>query len=840
MARGAQTFSPNSVRAPARAKPPGLPDLMVDGVEVGDTNIHVDANSGHVITQNPDGSATVAPIGRPAKKPRTRKTFNDNLAEDIDESILATIATRVLDGIDNDIRSRQEWEQTAQKGASLLGVKLEEASTEIGVDGMVSRVKHTGLLQACLASWASSRAELLPVGGPVKVRDDAQTEEEETLEQGAGIGHNGGPALDGADLSNVVPGPGAQQPSAAAPPVPGSPGIDGMPPQMAAALAGGGIGGAPAMPGQQTKMEKRNALADALEHDMNHYLTVIDKDYYPDTSRMLMSRGLLGCQFKKIYRDPLLRRPVSRWVKGTDLIISNEASSLSSAARITERSQQRQSVVKRLQILGHWRDIELVIPTTETSAMDRKIAETEGITLDTPLAADQLHTIYETYTELDECPELKADEKGRIPGFPLPYRVTFDKDSRRILEIRRNWKEGDDTYVARRRYVKFGHVPGLGFYDWGFVHLIGNPQRAATMVEQVLIDTGMFASFPGGVMARSPGTRQRTTEVRPSLGQFITMDTGGLPISDFVMPWPYKEPSAVLAGMGQDLVSQMKQVAGVVELPVGEGRIGNTPVGTIMAYVDAVTKVPSAVHKDDHIAQQEEFELLKELFAEDPKALWRNSRKPARKWEVAQEILDQDLVPASDPNIPSQTHRLMQTNMLVGMSGMPQFAGIANTRAIWETAIRTIGASNTGEYTMPEKPAAAPPPDPKIVTAQIKANSEREKSEAAAANDQRDHSARMEELAVESADKERDRQSEEERARLKAAGEAQDRHADLLKHGAGIAADQAQHGDNLAVRGHELGQDHIHHLNDLEQAHAQSDREAAAVADPTAAPTGEP
>lgn len=811
-------FSTNVARE-AYEPPPATPGRDVDGIAGADTTIHIDAKTGHVRRENADGSLSVEPIGQPKKKKRAKQTFNDNLAEDMDPADLAMIASRLLERIESDIASRRDWEETAQKGAALIGVKLDEASAEIGLDGMISRVKHTGLLGACLASWANSRAELLPVGGPVKVRDDSLTDEEDILT--AGLGHNGGPPLDDGP-SNVVPGPGAPAamggigPTPAAGAAPGAPPAPPKPP--------------PVTPPSTSK--KRDALADALEHDLNHYLTVTDKDYYPDTSRMLMSRGLLGCQFKKIYFDPLLRRPVSRWVKGTDLIVSNEATSLSGAARVTERIQMRQDIAKRLQVLGQWRDVPLVQPTTENTEMEKTVANIEGIQLTTHLPDDNLHTIFETYTELSHG-ILAKDEKGKEPCFPLPYRVTMDKISRVIVEIRRNWKEGDANYERRRRYVKFGHVPGLGFYDWGFVHLIGNPQRAATTIEQTLIDAGMLNSFPGGIMAKSPGTRQRTTEIRMAPGEWTVMDTGGLPISDFAMPLPYKEPSSTLAAMGQDLASQMKQIAGVVELPVGEGRIGNTPVGTIMAYVDAVTKVPSAVHKDDHIAQQEEFELLKELFAENPESLWRGAKKPARKWMVGQEIMDQDLVPAADPNVPSQTHRLMKANMLVQIAGLPQFAGIPNQRAVYENAIRTIGASNTGEFTMPQQAAPPPPPDPKIVVAQIKSQDLEKQLQAKAQESQQDSESKIEELKITSADKDADRAAENERALLKHQSETGGQKVDFMKHATGLAQDHQQHTDNMGIAGAELGQDHAQHLNELAATAQQPEPDPT---DPTGGP----
>lgn len=794
------------------------PEPKPDDIEVLEHLIEsspdVIVENGHVSVVNADGSMTVGPAGEEKKKERLHKKFADNLAEDLADEFLASIATRLLEGIEQDILSRKDWEETAKKGADLLGVKLEEASGELSPDGMLSRVKHTGLLRACLSMWANSRAELLPVNGPVKVRDDAQSDEfdvespNQSALQAPKLGHNGGPPLeDGAD-----------------PPLP-----EGIPPP--------------------TKMEKRNALADAFEKDMNHYLTVVDKEYYPDFSRMLMSRGVVGCQFREVYEDPILRRPVSRWVKGTDLIVSNDAVHMTGATRVTKQSRQRQSVVKRLQVIGHWRKVQLVVPTTQPTPMDRKIAEVEGIKVTNHLPEDQLHTIYECYCEMGQG-DLAKDETGREPGYALPYRVTIDKESRVVLEVRRDWKMGDKEYQRRRRFVKYGLVPGLGFYDWGFVHLVGNPVRAASMIQQNLQDTGMLANFPGGIMRKSPGSRQRTTEIRPSVGEFVVMDTGGLPITDFVMPWPYKEPSAALAALGQDIAAQINAIAGVVEIPVGEG-MSSTPVGTIMAYLDSVTRVPSAVHKDDHIAQQEEFEMLRDLFAENPSALWKFARTPKRKWEISKEITDQNLVPAADPNVPSQTHRLMQIGVLDEVAGKVQYAGIANQRGVYEAVIRTLGFSNTGEFTLPPQPNNLPPPDPKVVAANVKAESEREKSQARLTEQKMKGDAKENELILQSAENDADRtadlqkkamdvDSERLQQRTELIKHGADKQHDMAKHGMGILSKHRMHGDQMAHKNAGIGQKHIAHLNELAAARdtAKMEADAGIKAKEATAPTG--
>ena len=730
--------------------------------------IHIDAATGHVGTENADGSITVGPVAKPRSE-KLRERFDANLAED--PGIPAqTICQRLLEGIDADIKSRADWEETANRGRDLLGVKLDAVTGEVGSSGTVADTKNLAYLEAIVRSWANSRAELLPANGPVKVQDD----------------------LPGIDKSD---GEEQQDPQQAG----------------AAPLTG------------HNKPPTRSELADALEADFNRYLTVTDKEYYPDTSRMLLNRAVNGVQFKKIYRDPILRRPVSRWVRGDNLIVSNDTSHLSGAGRVTERIPMRQSVVKRLQKIGHWLDVSLTMPTQTPTATDQTIADIEGTQTVPSLPADQLHTIYECYCELDDG-SLAHDETGHVVGWPLPYRVTIDKDSQKVLEIRRNWKMGDTDYMPRRRYVKYGFVPGLGFYDWGFVHILGNPQRATSAMANILIDAGMFNSFPGGLMAKGPGAaRNRTTQIRPKPGEFAVVDTGGQKIQDVAMPLPYKEPSAVLQSEKNTMSQDMRRMAGVLEMPVGEGRIGNTPVGTIMAYVDQITKVPSAIHKDDHAAQSEEFELLKELFEEEPEALIRGMKRPARKdGYTEQELRDADLVPQADPNIPSQTHRIMQKQALIEAATQPIFQGIANPRELWAQLVRILGADDPS-LTLPPQPPQAAPPDPRVVAAQL--SNQGKQVDAAAKTHVADVNAEVkrEEMAAEERMAGANNQSTEKREGMKLLGQTAKVKSDLTAKGAQIASDLHQHAVSE-------GLDHLQHTQKLAQADRHKAVDAATAA----------
>ena len=408
--------------------------------------------------------------------------------------------------------------------------------------------------------------------------------------------------------------------------------------------------------------EERKERAQALETDMNHYLTVTATEYYPDTDRGLFLLGFGGTIFKKAYRCPLRNRPVSECVYLPDLIVSNDATDINNAVRITHRIEMSPMQFDRMVAVGAYRDVYLTDPQPSPTPIDQKEAEIRGVQAVPARREDKPHTIYECYTFLD--PDL-TEEPDADPGTVLPYRVTIDKDSREILEIRRNWRE-DEPYKPRRWFVKYDMIPGIGFLGLGLLHILGNSTKALTALWRIAIDAGMFSNFPGGV--RVKGQRQDTNEIQPAPGEFKEIDLGGLAdIRAAIMALPYKDPSATLLQLIDMIQQKVAQLAGTVEIETGDGRT-NVPVGTIMSMIEQQTQVMTAVHKRIHAAQQEELILLKELFAEDPEALWRGVRDPKRKWARREEFEDIDLVPASDPNVPAQVHRIQQVMALRGMA----------------------------------------------------------------------------------------------------------------------------------------------------------------------------
>lgn len=457
----------------------------------------------------------------------------------------------------------------------------------------------------------------------------------------------------------------------------------------------------------------RSERAEALEKDMNYYLTTVAKEYYPDFDRMMFLQGFSGCTFRKVYRCPVRRRPVSEYITGMDFIVNNNAVSLQDCERKTHRIKMRPSVVKRMQYLGHYRKVELVIPSENPTENEKRVKEIEGIDSTPSIQEDNRHTIYETYCELELD---SVQEEGAPEGIPLPYRVTMDKDTQTILEIRRNWKEGDPDFIERVRFVKYGLIPGLGFYDYGFVHLLGNTTRALTAIERQLLDAGQFANFPGFLLSKMGG-RQETTQIRVPPGGGMEIETAGRPISDVAMPLPYKEPSQVLANFAERMAADAKQLGMNAEIKVGDGNTGaqNMPVGTVLALLEQNTKVLSAVHKRNHVTQQQEFEIFKELFLEDPEALWKFTPNPKRRWDQIQEWSDLRLVPAADPNVPSHMHRIMRCSVIRQMADSKP--GLYDERKTDAYVLKMLGVQNPEQDLF--KPPAGPP-DPRIAEAGMK------------------------------------------------------------------------------------------------------------------------
>ena len=491
--------------------------------------------------------------------------------------------------------------------------------------------------------------------------------------------------------------------------------------------------------------ELAGMLADALEKDMNHYLTKVAKEYYPDTDRMLLMLGFSGIAFKKGYHHPIKRRPVIESIPAKDLIVSNAATDLEGSGRVTHSLKMRPSVLKRMQLVGAFRNVHLAAPGTPEvqNPVDAKIGQVQGIAPPTYLEQDdQDRELYECYCELD-IPGFEHQFKDETSkemketGLPLPYKVTLDRESRTILEIRRNWEEEDVFCMPRNRIIAYVFIPGFGFYGIGLLNVLGNATKAVTAAWRLMIDAGMFSNFPGFLYLKNLG-KQLTNQFRIPPGGGQAIDTIGQDIRSAVMPLPYKDPSAVFIQLIENIATTAQRVGGTAELQVGEGK-QDAPVGTVLAMIEQATKLMSAVHKRLHQAQGQEFDMLKSLLMEDPEALWRHNKKSKvlallsaqaglqpvtdaqekaedrhRKLFLAA-LQDCELVPAADPNTSSQTERYLK---VVAARQMAASNPSIDMNAVDQRAFQVMGWDDAASLFKPPPPPGAAPPTPESIAAQ--------------------------------------------------------------------------------------------------------------------------
>lgn len=456
--------------------------------------------------------------------------------------------------------------------------------------------------------------------------------------------------------------------------------------------------------------------AKLLEDEMNYYYTVTASEYVPDTDRLLFILGFGGAMFKKVYICPLRNRPVSESVDAADLIVSNATTDLGNAGRVTHRIKMRPSVMKRMQILGIYRDVPLVEPEPENDQMERKVNELQGTEPQTFRPQDRDRTLYECYCELD-IPGYEHKKDGKETGLPIPYRVTIDVASRKILEIRRNWSEDDEDYRAKETFVPYVFVPGLGFYGLGLLNILGNTESALTAAWRLMLDAGMFANFPGFLFLKNGESRQKNNQFRVPPGGGAPVDGGGMDdIRKSIMPLPYKEPGPSMAAFVADMGQQGRGLGGTAEIAVGDGR-QDAPVGTTLALLEQAVQIMSAVHKRLCTAQAKEFQLMRDLFLQIPEALVRKD-KPRPGWDmqrVLRALKNFNLTPRADPNTPSHMHRLIKALGIkqLASSNPEQY----DQRKVDSRIMRMMGIDDPEDMFAPPPPPMdpammLPPPDP--------------------------------------------------------------------------------------------------------------------------------
>jgi hypothetical protein len=356
--------------------------------------------------------------------------------------------------------------------------------------------------------------------------------------------------------------------------------------------------------------------------------------------------------------------------------------------------------------------VELSEPLNPASnEVESKLAEIAGVRVQAERPEDQDFELLECYCELD-LPGFEHTKDGKRTGLPLPYIVTIDKGSEEILSIKRNWVEDDDAElpVAREAFVSYYYIEGFGLYGIGLLHILGSLAIALTAASRETIDAGMLANFPGFLYLESGSNKQMSNHFRiPPGGGAPLKANGQMGIKDMVMPLPYKEPGPAFIQFMGALREIGQRVGNMAEINVGEGR-QNAPVGTTLALLDVATKVEGAVHKGLHASQAKELALLKDLFREDPEALWRSERRRTRKWnadQIIEEIDNVDMVPVADPNVPSHMHRMAKASTLKQMqTASPE---LYDKKAVDTLILKMMGFANPESlFAPPQQPQEDP------------------------------------------------------------------------------------------------------------------------------------
>ena len=420
--------------------------------------------------------------------------------------------------------------------------------------------------------------------------------------------------------------------------------------------------------GKATK-EKEDA-AERVKDDMNWRLTEQMPEYRPEHEKMLWSLALAGSAFKKVYYDPGLARQVSMFVPAEDIVVPYGASDLRSAERITQIMRKTKNDVKKLQHAGMWRDIDLGEPSSVIDDVEKRKAEEQGMSA----TMDDRYRILEMCVELDLAGFEDVDEDGPT-GIALPYIVTMDKGTSKILAIRRNWYEGDPLKLKRMHYTHYIYIPGFGFYGFGLIHLVGGFAKSGTSLIRQLVDAGTLSNLPGGLKSRGLRVKGDDTPIAP--GEFRDVDVPSGSIKDNILPLPYKEPSQVLYLLLQTIVEEGRRFAATADMQISD-LSANTPVGTTLAVLERTLKVMSAVQARLHYSMRQEFKLLAAIIRDYLPANYSYEVDAPLGRAAKQADYDNvDVIPVSDPNATTLAQRITQYQAVLQLAATaPQIYNI--------------------------------------------------------------------------------------------------------------------------------------------------------------------
>ena len=433
--------------------------------------------------------------------------------------------------------------------------------------------------------------------------------------------------------------------------------------------------------------EKEEA-AQRVSEDMNYQLTDVMQEYRPEHEKLLWSLPLAGSAFKKVYYDPSLARQTAVFIPAEDIVVPYGASSIERSPRVTHVMRKTENEVIKLQEAGFYSDVDLGEPSYELDDIEKQKAEETGMNA----TQDDRFRILEMHVDLDLPGYEHKDKKGEPTGIALPYVVTIEKGSNKILAIRRNWYEGDELHTKRQHFVHYQYIPGFGFYGYGLIHLIGGYAKSATMLQRQLIDAGTLSNLPGGLKSRGLRIKGDDTPIQP--GEFRDVDVPSGSIRDNILPLPYKEPSQVLFALFQNIVQEGKSFASAGDMNVSD-MSSQAPVGTTLALLERQLKVMGAVQARLHYSMKQEFQLLKVIIADyTPEEYDYEPEEGSRKAKKT----DYDLVtviPVSDPNASTMAQKVVQYQAVLQLAQTaPQ---LYNMPLLHRQMIEVLGIKNASK-----------------------------------------------------------------------------------------------------------------------------------------------
>jgi hypothetical protein len=404
----------------------------------------------------------------------------------------------------------------------------------------------------------------------------------------------------------------------------------------------------------------KEEAAERVREDMNFKLTEEMPEYRPEHERMLYNLGLAGAAFKKVYKDPSLGRQTSIFVGAEDIIIPYGASNSRTAERVTHTMRKTKNEIRKLQVAGFYRDIDLGEPVTFHTDIEKKKAEDQGYSL----TDDNRYQILEICVDYD-MPGYEDED-----GIALPYVVTIDRSTQKVLSVYRNWDEEDKLKLKNQHFVQYTYIPGFGVYGLGLIHIIGGYARAGTSLIRQLIDAGTLSNLPGGLKSRGLRIKGDDTPIAP--GEFRDVDVPSGTVRDNIMALPYKEPSQVLMALLNQITDEARRLGSVADMKVSD-MSANAPVGTTLAILERQLKTMSAVQARVHYSMKEEFKLLKRIIRDNTPGEYTyvpvggNPKAKRGDYDLV------NIIPVSDPNSATMAQRIMQYQAAIQLAqGAPQ------------------------------------------------------------------------------------------------------------------------------------------------------------------------